>query len=75
MKCREVKDSDGNEFTLTEDEERFVRAIERIEKMNTGRLFLFGDGHLSIRINDYWYQNEIISTDIFCEGGDGGDRH
>jgi hypothetical protein len=74
MNYREVKDNDGNEFQLTQDEEKFVRAIERLEKMSTGRVKLFANGFLSIRINDTWYQNEFAGTNIRCEGGDGGDR-
>lgn len=74
MICRTVTDNDGNEFELTIEEEKFVRAIEKLEKMRSGRLSLFASGSIDIRINGTWYQNQIITTSIFCEGGDGGDR-
>lgn len=74
MKCREVRNNDGEFFTLTEVEERYIRAIERLEKMDTGRLFLFGNGQLSARLNGIGSQHEIIGFNIYCEGGDGGDR-
>jgi len=74
MNCRTVEDNEGKEFALTTEEEKVVRAIKRLEKMNFGRLQLFGNGQLDIRINDSWYENIIISTNIHCDGGDGGDR-
>ncbi len=74
MKRRTVEDNDGREFQLTIEEEKIVRAIKRLEKMDFGRLQLFGNGQLDIRINGGWYENSIISTMIHCDGGDGGDR-
>ena len=74
MNCRTVVDTSGREFTLTIEEEKIVRAIERLEKMEFGRLELFGSGLLSIRINGGWSDNEIIGTSIRCDGGDGGDN-
>lgn len=74
MNCRTVTDNDGNEFELTIEEEKFVRALERLERMDAGRLDLFANGRLSIRINGNWANNEIIGTSISCDGGDGGDR-
>lgn len=74
MVCREVKDNDGNVFLLTIEEEKYVRAIERLEKMDAGRIRLFGSGRLNVRINGIYYRNEIFGTEIQCEGGDGGDN-
>jgi len=74
MICREVKDNDGNWFQLTEEEEKYVRAIERLEKMNAGRICLFANGRLSVRINGNYNRNDILGTFIQCEGGDGGDN-
>lgn len=73
MECRIVTDTEGREFELTEKEEKVVRAIERLEKMDFGRIELFANGKLSMRINGSWYENEFASTSIYCEGGDGGD--
>jgi hypothetical protein len=73
MNCRTVTDTEGREFKLTIAEEKVLRAIERLEKMNFGRIELFGSGHLSVRINGGWYENSIMSTNIKCDGGDGGD--
>lgn len=74
MKTSEVLTNRGEYFTLTEEEEKYFRAIKRLEKMNPGRLKLFGNGSLSIRINDCWNNDEFYLTNIFCEGGDGGDN-
>ncbi|CAK7042360.1 MAG: hypothetical protein PEPC_01805 [Peptostreptococcus russellii] len=75
MECRIVTNNNGENFELTEMEEKYMRAIERLEKMPSGRLYLFGNGKLSIRINEQWYKDEIYLTSIFCEGGDGGDDY
>lgn len=76
MKCREVKTFRGEWFTLTEDEEKYVRALERLSKMNPGRIELMANGLLSVRINGGWHDDNIdgsVNTYIRCEGGDGGD--
>ena len=73
MNCRTVTDNNNREFELTEEEEKVVRAIERLEKMEFGRLELFGSGRLSIRINGGWSENDFQLTNIPCDGGDGGD--
>lgn len=76
MKCREVKTHRGEWFTLTEEEEKYVRALERLSKMNPGRIELMGNGTLSVRINGCWHNDNIdgsVDTFIKCEGGDGGD--
>lgn len=73
MKVSTVTNNAGEEFELTIEEEKFFRAIKRLEKMDSGRLCLFGNGQLSIRINDSWHKDKIYLTSIFCEGGDGGD--
>lgn len=59
MNCRTVTDNSGRTFDLTIEEEKFVRAIERLEKLDSGRLELFGSGSLSIRIDGGWYENRI----------------
>jgi hypothetical protein len=41
MECRTVIDTQGREFELTEQEEKVVRAIERLERMDFGRIELF----------------------------------
>jgi hypothetical protein len=74
MNCRTVKDTKGREFELTENEEKYIRAIERIERMDSGRVELFANGRLHIRINGNWYENELYPTSIICDGGDGGDN-
>lgn len=73
MNCRIVIDSKGREFKLNDNEEKVMRALERLEKMNFGRLSIFGNGRLSVRINGCWAENEFDILSIFCEGGDGGD--
>ena len=76
MKTREVTTHQGKDFKLTEDEEKFVRALERLSKMPMGRLELMASGTLSVRIDGLWHANNIdgyIKGMIFCEGGDGGD--
>ena len=73
MNCRTVKDTEEREFELTVAEEKVMRAIERLDKMDFGRIELFGSGLMSVRINGGWYENEIAGTNIRCDGGDGGD--
>lgn len=38
MKCREVKAHRGEWFTFTEEEEKYVRVLEKLSKMNSGRI-------------------------------------
>lgn len=76
MNCRIVHTHRCEEFELTEDEEKYLRALERISKMDSGRLKLMANGKLSVRINDYWHDDNIDGShkvSITCEGGDGGD--
>ncbi|WP_426093003.1 hypothetical protein [Flavobacterium sp. DSR3-2] len=76
MKCREVRNHLGDEFQLTELEEKFIKALEKISKMETGRLNLMANGFISVRINDVNHDDNIdcsIKLNISCEGGDGGD--
>ncbi|RHS00060.1 hypothetical protein DWW23_05305 [Parabacteroides sp. AF14-59] len=78
MKCREVWNHRDEFFTLTEDEERYIRALERLSKMNPGRICLMANGTISVRINDQWHDDNIdacCNVFINCEGGDGGDNH
>lgn len=78
MKFREVWNRKGEDFILTEVEERFVRALERLSKMNPGRIRLMANGTLSVRINDQWQDDNIdacCNVSISCEGGDGGDNY
>ncbi|MDH6358959.1 hypothetical protein [Parabacteroides sp. PF5-9] len=76
MKCREVTTQRGEDFTLTIEEEKFLRALERLSKMNPGRLRLFANGLLDIRINDCWADDSFYNHKVIlsCEGGDGGDN-
>lgn len=73
MKTRIVIDNKGDEYQLTENEEKVVRALERLEKLDFGRIELFGSGKLGLRINGGWYENEFSRLNIPCDGGDGGD--
>ena len=68
-----VTNINHKEFELTKDEEKFLKAIKRLEKMKQGRLMLFGSGSLSVRIGGFSSYRIIHSTMITCEGGDGGD--
>lgn len=74
MKLDTIKTNDGEEVTLTEQEQKFFNAIKRLEKMNPGRICLFGNGRLSVRMNDGLYADTFYNTSIQCEGGDGGDN-
>lgn len=77
MKGRIVYTHRGEEFELTEVEEKYLRALERISKMDSGRLKLMANGTISVRINDYWHDDNIDGSHkvwIICEGGDGGDN-
>lgn len=77
MKCREVVNNKGERFILTEEEEKYVRALERLSKMEEGRVRLFANGKISVRINDGWYDDNIdafVKVNIDCDGGDGGDN-
>jgi len=69
---------DGREIYLTPDEAKVIRTIMRLEKMDFGRLVLFGSGQLDVRIENAdggaWAKDSIYSTTIRCEGGDGGDN-
>ncbi len=75
MKCREVTTLRGDDFTLTEDEEKYLRALERISKMNPGRIELIANGTIDVRINGEWADSSFYNhkVKIRCEGGDGGD--
>lgn len=59
MKCREVSNRKGEDFVLTEDEERYLRALERLSKMNPGRICLMDTGRVSVRINEQWHDDNI----------------
>ena len=75
MKKVLVKNLRGEKFELTPDEIKFYRAVKRLDKLNQGRLCLFGNGDLSIRINNTWYDDTIyFLINVKCEGGDGGDN-
>ncbi len=77
MNCRTVYTHKGEEFQLTENEEKYLRALERLSKLDSGRLNLMANGTLSVRINDFWLDDNIDGSHnvhIKCEGGDGGDN-
>lgn len=76
-----VTTNNGTEVELTEDEEKVVRAINRLGKMNFGRICMFGaSGTLHLRIydkvlnlnGDYSATFDEFAS-IPCDGGDGGD--
>lgn len=76
MKCREVKTDEGVWYTLTEDEERYIRALERLSKLPSGRIELMANGRISVRLGGPWNKDNIdghCNVSICCEGGDGGD--
>jgi len=65
----------GEEFELTKDEEKFIRALKRLDKLNQGRIRLFANGSISIRMGENWHDDEIdYLINVFCDGGDGGDN-
>jgi putative component of toxin-antitoxin plasmid stabilization module len=68
-----VKDVSNREFQLTREEIRVLRALDRLQKMNFGRLRLFANGIIDVRINGRRSENLIATTSILCDGGDGGD--
>jgi hypothetical protein len=70
----EVQNRNGEIFTLTTEEEKFLKAIKRLEKLNQGRLVLFGNGSLDVRMGGVSNYRMIYGTSIYCEGGDGGDN-
>ena len=77
MNCRTVTNYKGEEFLLTEKEEQYIRALERLSKLNAGRICLMANGTISVRIIDTWADDAIdhdVNVDISCEGGDGGDN-
>lgn len=73
-----VYTQDDKEIQLTPDEAKVIRTIMRLEKMDFGRLTLFGNGQLDVRIlnedGGAWSKDSIYSTSIRCMGGDGGDN-
>jgi hypothetical protein len=76
MNCRTVINQRGEQYNLSETEERYLRALERLGKMDSGRLRLMANGTISIRINGNWHDNNIDGSHtatIYCDGGDGGD--
>jgi hypothetical protein len=68
-----VKNERGEEFELTLEEEKFLKAIKCLAKMKTGRLQLFGDGTLTVRFGGQSSYRTIYQTSMSCAGGDGGD--
>jgi len=70
----EVTNNKGESFELTKDEEKFLRAIKRLEKLDPGRFFLFGSGQLTLRFEGISQYRVVYSPRISCEGGDGGDN-
>lgn len=78
MRTRTVYTHRGDEFELTENEEKFLRALERISKMDTGRLNLMATGNISVRINGHWHDDNIDGShniNITIDAGDGGDNY
>lgn len=76
MKGRIVETHRGEEFQLTEQEEKYIKALERLSKMKQGRLNLMANGSIYVRIGDIWLDDNIdayVNVNISCEGGDGGD--
>lgn len=73
-----VTTSDGREVELTMEESAYLRALRRLEKMNSGRILLFGNGTGSARLDDGiefdgFRDSEFETIMIRCDGGDGGD--
>lgn len=69
----EVINQRGESIKLSAEEEKFLNAIKRLEKLNQGRLVLFGNGSLDVRYGGASSYRTIYGTSIHCEGGDGGD--
>lgn len=72
-------EAESDDFLLTEDEEKIMRTMRKVNKLwqkyqknhGANRLILFGN---TMRINDYSYKNIIESyPHIVGDGGDGGD--
>ena len=64
----------GEEFELTPDEMRFYKAVKKLEKLDQGRIVLYGNGSLFIRIGGCWAKDTFDTVSgVFCDGGDGGD--
>lgn len=76
METRTVTNHSGEEYKLSEREEKYLRALERLSNMECGRLRLFANGTISVRINNNWHEDNIDGSHtaiINCDGGDGGD--
>jgi len=74
----EVTTNDGRYVELTKEESAFLRALRRLEKMDSGRILLFGNGTGSARLDDGiefdgFSNSEFETIQIRCDGGDGGD--
>lgn len=75
MKCREVRTLRGEEYTLTQDEEKYVRALEQLSKMNLGSIRLSANGKISVRYLDSRLEDSIdyyTKVRINCKGGNNG---
>jgi len=73
-----VKTQCGEEFELAPDEIKFYRAVMKLEKLNQGRIELFGNGSLFLRISNdgghCWEKDTFdVVSGVFCDGGVGGD--
>ena len=73
LKYMEVFNKRGKRYILTTEEEKFLKALKRLEKLNQGRLVLFGSGRLDVRLDGISNYRIIHETSIYCEGGAGGD--
>jgi hypothetical protein len=69
-----VTDLNDNVFELTDDEVKYYRALIRLSNMKTGRIRLFANGQIDIRINGVSANHSFEMTHIQCDGGDGGDN-
>lgn len=69
----QVRNERGEEFDLTLEEEKFLKAVKRLAKMKSGRLLLFANGSLFVRLGGQSHYRTICETGVRCEGGDGGD--
>lgn len=76
-KDKQAVTTDGRYIDLTDDELKILRTISRLDKMDFGRLELFGNGRLTVRLSEdgstCWHSDEIMFSSIPCEGGCGGD--